>query len=298
MALVKNGTIVASTFVCSETRTKNKWVAVTRIPAIAKFIEQPASPPETASTSGQPLVIQPAVTSNAAEPKVQSANPFQPANPYAAPATESFPQRSPTRSSAAKTIYEKFQPLNSTVLNWLLRATLFVIAINALFFFCFILRGSTKLPTLVTVGLVTGILQIILLIVTAIFYLRWKYRAYANLQAACVEPLKTSAGWSIAVYFIPIVNLFRPVMVMHEIQSRSKAGIGSLVIAWWILVCLGGILDRIAMTAPGNDNKAGHVVSFAALCMTLIAGYLLLKIIRIVTEKQQRYRRSLAGNLN
>lgn len=281
IALVKNGTIVGDTLVHSKTRTKGKWVTVNRIPAIAKFIADPVEPTVAQSRSSH----DPRRSAKANKPSNVDSIPV--ANPYAAPATESGSSLGPP--VAAKTIYNKFQPLDSKVVTWLLRSTMVLMAVNALCFLSFALWGRTKVPEIASAHIGVVVVQIILTIVTGIFFLRWKYRAYRNLQAACVVRLKTSPGWVVASYFIPFVNLYRPASAMNEIQSRSKARIGGLVLGWWLLIVIGSVLERVALTAPGTDNRAGHTATFVAILMTIVAGYLLLRIIRTITEKQQRY---------
>ncbi len=287
VALVKNGTIVGSTLVRSSTRTENKWIAVKRIPAVAKFIGQPDRSPTAQVQRNEP----PKVKELAAVGEPVS-------NPYAAPLTNSVNVKSVGPPISAETFYNRFMPLNSTIVTWLLRATMLAMAINALCFLCFILWGRSKVPSIVTAQTGVFYIQLSLGIAATIFFLIWKYQAYSNLKAACVNPLKTSAGWCVAVYFIPFVNLYRPATAMHEIQTRSKARIGSSVVSWWLLLFLVAILGRVASNAPGGDNKAGHVLTIVAICLTIIAGYLLLKIIRTITEKQRQYRLYLESNLN
>lgn len=279
VALVKNGTIGTNTLVSSPTRTKNNWYAAGRIPAIAKIIKPPKAK-DFAVVPNRP------VTAGEAG-----------ANPYSATLIASVAVP-PGQTKAAKDIYDQFLPLNSTAVAWLLRATMLVMAIHGFLFWCFYHYGRRGSSSIATAQVGVFILQLVLVIATAIFFLRWKYRAYKNLQVACSTPLKTSAGWAVGVYFIPILNLFRPAMAMHEIQSRSKANIGYSAYGWWFLWILSGILARAAMNGPGSNNKAVFVVSIIAVCFSLIAGFLLLKIIRTVTEKQRRYRLSLRDSSN
>lgn len=293
VALVKNGTITGSTLVRSSTRTKDKWIAVKRIPAVAKFIKQPKDRPTSDPLNSQAPKNGPSISKDLAA----TSKPVE--NPYAAPITDEVASRSTGSSVAAATMLEGFKPLNSTMVTWLLRATMLAMSINGLCLLFFILYGHSKVRTIAAVQTGVFYLQLALFIATTIFFLRWKHQAYSNLQAACVEKLKTSAGWCVAVYFIPLVQLYRPASAMHEIQSRSKAGVGASVIGWWLLVFLGAICIRVAQTAPGgSENNAGNAVSLIGLCLAIAAGYLLLRIIRTVTEKQRRYGLYLENNLN
>ncbi|MEM7479008.1 MAG: DUF4328 domain-containing protein, partial [Planctomycetota bacterium] len=261
--LVKNGTIGRTTLVCSETRTANKWISAGQIAALAKFFDSPQR--EEAKAKKAILV----------------------ADPYRAPPSDSVGARTTASTQ------EQFQSLNSTVLVWLLRATMFVMAVHGFVFWWFFEFGYRRNSGLVSLQVGIFIIQMILVLLTGIFFLRWKHRAYKNLQVACSGALKTTAGWSVACYFIPFINLFRPATAMHEIQSRSQAKIGFSVCSWWVFYLLSILLGRVAANAPGgNDNPAGNVMTIVAISLAIVAGFLLLKIINTITEKHRRYQQS------
>jgi Domain of unknown function (DUF4328) len=58
-------------------------------------------------------------------------------------------------------------------------------------------------------------------IVTAIVFLVWFYRAYANLRPLGATRLNQTPGWAVGVWFLPIMNLFRPVQAAQEIWRNS-----------------------------------------------------------------------------
>ena len=281
VALVKKGTIRGSTLVMSPSRTENKWVAAKQIPAVAKLIK-PQPPKRPAPRASKAPRVENVVGAASASP----------ANPYNAPVTASVVPEPRSQVKAAQEIYKKFQPLKSTAVVWLLRVTILVMAIHCILFWCLIKVGrSNSAINIAQMG--TFVIQLVLVLATAIFFLRWKYRAYKNLQAACDTPMKTSAGWSIGCYFVPLINLYRPATAMHEIQSRSKANIGYSVYGWWFLWILSGLLARATMNTRGAIDYRVYTISIVGLCLAIIAGFLMLKIIRTVTEKQRRYLLSL-----
>ena len=149
IALVKNGTIRGNTLVGSPTRTGNKWVAAGRIPALAKFFKPP-----------------PTKQSNVEKEKGAAGAPV--VNPVSAPATATVAPASRSQLNTAKKIYKQFQPLNSTVVVWLLRAAMLVMAIHAILHWCLYHYGRSPSVSMAQVGIF--ILQLVLVIATTIFF--------------------------------------------------------------------------------------------------------------------------------
>jgi len=50
----------------------------------------------------------------------------------------------------------------------------------------------------------------------------WIYRAYSNLQDLNAGDRRTTPGWAVAHYFIPVLCLFRPFQDMRETWNASK----------------------------------------------------------------------------
>lgn len=253
---LKDGSINHGSLVMSPTRTKGKWVLASKIPALAKFLK-PKQPEEIA------IVVK--------DSKSRSGKP-----PH-----------------SVDHILGSFQPLEprSKPTIWLLRTTMTIMAINCGTIWLLCQDGYREHRVLLEiVNVAVFAIQSIFLIATAVFFLRWKYRAYKNLQIACEKPLNTTAGWSCGVYFIPLLNVFRPATAMHEIQSRSKANIGITVYAWWILWVIGGIIANATLRSfTGRLDDRFFNVSLLNFIVILIAGFLMLKIIKTITEKQSRY---------
>ena len=180
--------------------------------------------------------------------------------------------------------------------TWLLRATLLLMAVH-----CFLAwlrlengRSGAGDGILGDNYLAIIIVELILFVVTGIFFLRWKHQANLNLQNACSSPLVFSPGWSWGLYFVPLLNLFRPMQAMYEIQSRSKAGIGYMVWIWWLCLMIAALINRAMMNARSVKFDRLCVTDMIAVTLSMIAGIFLLRIIKVVTEKQRRYRLAVA----
>ena len=177
---------------------------------------------------------------------------------------------------------------------WFLRTTMFVMAIGCFLIWCLYESPDDSALGIAYTQLVLFGFQIVLTIFTAVFYLQWKYQAYANLEKVCEAPLKTTPGWCCGSYFIPFVNLFSPARDMHEIQSRSKADVSTLVYVWWTCWILSGILGRLVWKANLSFEQI-CVVEISGLSLTIVAGFFLIGTIKAVTEKQRRYRLANSG---
>lgn len=267
VGLVKSGTIDARTLVSSPTRTKGKWVEANRIPALAKFF--------TPQIEGMP-----------------DAKATPNANPYRVPDRATVAANPQSPHGRAENIIDYFQPLKSAAVIWLLRATMLVLAVHGFLFWWFFEYGYSRNSSFASAQTGIFILQVVLTIATGILFLRWKYQAYKNLQVACSTRLKSTPGWIVGCYFIPLLNFFRPVLAMNEIQSCSRANLAYSAYAWWVLYLLAVILGRVAQTAPGNNNRAGHFLTIVAICLALFAGFLLLKLVTTISEKHRRYAKS------
>ena len=65
-----------------------------------------------------------------------------------------------------------------------------------------------------------GIIQIVVFVLSAITFIQWFRRAYFNLHLR-VNRLSYSEGWAAGCWFMPIVNLFRPYLIMKELFQET-----------------------------------------------------------------------------
>jgi len=99
---------------------------------------------------------------------------------------------------------------------------------------------------------------------TAAAWLLWFHRMYANLPALGTEQPRSTPGWAVAVWFVPILNLFRPHDFAQEIWSEAAPASGQrrsgLILAWW--ACWIG-LKVAGLVAAGMDAAALTSISLA-----------------------------------
>ena len=161
---------------------------------------------------------------------------------------------------------------------------------------------------------VVGGLQLAILILAAILFLVWIYRAHRNLPALGVSGLKYSPNWAVGGWFIPIMNLWRPYQVTAEIwrasdpessgpegQAWQTAPVSPILKFWWGLWIIGGIIGsillRFAFQEPEDlEALRTQSVTFAvADVIDIPAAILAILVIWYITTRQEERHSRLQG---
>lgn len=142
-----------------------------------------------------------------------------------------------------------------------------------------------------------------------VFFLIWLYRAYKNLEAINVRNLDASAGWAVGYWFIPILNLFKPLKVVSEVYNGSdpkiaKEGYGfsdtttpAMLGFWWACWLISNFTGRIAeMIEKASKDVTGTsiMVYVVSLSLGIVAGVLLIFIVKDIDRRQAECERNLA----
>jgi hypothetical protein len=151
---------------------------------------------------------------------------------------------------------------------------------------------------------VAGALELGVLILSAVTFIRWFAPAYRNLPSLGAPNLRFTPGWAIGAWFVPVLNLWRPKQIANDIwrgsdpeapaelsatlQQRPVAGI---VTAWWVvwLVSSGvGRFGRGAWFDNGSVESLRSVAVFDAvgLVIEIVAALLTIAVVRRVTAMQ------------
>ena len=83
---------------------------------------------------------------------------------------------------------------------------------------------------------------LILFLITAIVFGRWIYLAQKNLPELGARHLRFGPGWSVGVFFVPVLNLWVPYQAMGDLARASRdprtwqlEDTPVLILAWWVL---------------------------------------------------------------
>lgn len=111
-----------------------------------------------------------------------------------------------------------------------------------------------------------GLTDILLTLVTVVFFAMWIYRAAANIVAAGTVGFDYTPGWAVGWFFIPIANLFKPYAAMRQIWNASHGGQGDqleraegLLAIWWGTWVLAGIASINSMRLTINPASAAEL---------------------------------------
>lgn len=152
------------------------------------------------------------------------------------------------------------------------------------------------------VGLFSFAIQVTLIVV----FCMWIYRAHDNLELLGVEGRQYTSGWAVGYFFVPILNLYRPLQVMQEIWKASDPQVppgsqewrnnpnSALAGFWWAFWLISSIANNISIrvalsAAPSLDDLRMEArVEIFADATALVAGLLLILIIQRIMSRQVR----------
>lgn len=146
--------------------------------------------------------------------------------------------------------------------------------------------------------LIVGFFYTIAYIVSAVMFIQWFRRAYYNLHQK-VNRLLHSEGWAAGAWFVPIVNLYRPYLIMKELYretkdilvkneiSFSRKYLTDILLAWWWVLWIsnnfyGQIVLNYSMKAETVDELI--TMTEKALVSNIIGVLLALITIKVIKD--------------
>jgi len=161
-----------------------------------------------------------------------------------------------------------------------------------------------------------GFVQGLLSIAVTVLFIIWFYRAYRNLRRLGAPGPRRSVGWTIGAWFVPILDLILPKLMLNEIWRGSdpetsdptRVRIPAFHTLWWsvwvaafVLAIAAGIDSSVASVnaaLSGEDPVATGSGAVAVLNSLLyaVAATLGALVVRRTTERQERRWRRLASS--
>ncbi len=149
-----------------------------------------------------------------------------------------------------------------------------------------------------------GSIQLLVFVATAIIWLMWTHRAYANQALIGCRKTRHSPGWAVGYWFIPFANLVEPYRGMAELWRRSQtqnaissmhASTPALIGWWWGLYLLGNVIGRFVMAYSRNASDlvslaSATQVNMASDVLTIVTALLALKMITGIDAMQASWR--------
>lgn len=137
-----------------------------------------------------------------------------------------------------------------------------------------------------------AIAELLGLIVSAVFFVRWMHRAYLNLDIISDVPKEFTGGQVGWAFFIPFINLVRPYQVVAELWKKSLQQDGApLVGLWWFLWIGGNIWSNFLSratpeTIPDLKNHVNALIANEVL--SAVCAILIIKVLSEITSAQER----------
>jgi len=147
-----------------------------------------------------------------------------------------------------------------------------------------------------------GMAHLLVYVVTAIVFVVWFYRVHANLKPLGAGDLTYTSGWAAGCWFVPFLNLVRPLQIAQEIwrhsdpeviRNRSTVlpGNSGLLGCWWAMWIISNIASNIsgrmalAVTSPQSLKSASAAEMFAEL-VSILAALLALAVVASIDSRQ------------
>jgi hypothetical protein len=120
--------------------------------------------------------------------------------------------------------------------------------------------------------------QFLLFIAAFVAALRWIYLANSNARALGAQDMMVSPGWAVGWFFVPLMNLVMPFMMMRELwKASAKPSDWQLepapaaILLWWVLWVASAITSLIALQLSMNPEAgAGAASEFLYLLSDLV----------------------------
>lgn len=133
---------------------------------------------------------------------------------------------------------------------------------------------------------------IVMMVVSAVFFSIWSYRAMARAHRR--DPTLTiSPAWSVGWYFVPIAWFYKPYEAMREIWTGNAfdshfAAYAPLIGWWWGAWVVRGILDPLPYLLPAMPRPAMLAIFWCASLADIAAAVLVAIIINRIGRMQAR----------
>jgi Domain of unknown function (DUF4328) len=151
---------------------------------------------------------------------------------------------------------------------------------------------------------VIGAIQFLVYVATAFVFIRWFRRAYRNLAPLGAEQPRFKSWWTIAGWFIPIWNAFRPKQLLNDIWRGSDpslpprndtwrgADVPGFFLLWWLLWLASTYADQVALRLAFTGDTAdelrnGSIAYLVTDAVDAVLAVLAIVVVRMTTARQE-----------
>lgn len=139
-----------------------------------------------------------------------------------------------------------------------------------------------------------GLLELAAFVAAAALFLRWQVAAHRNLPALGGSAPRTGVAAGVASWFVPVVNLVRPLQVVEDLWRAGERGARApaLFRVWWIawLVALVAVLAAWTLTGDAADvGERQRIDALRAVStgLSAMAAAFVIAVISRTTSRQE-----------
>ncbi len=139
----------------------------------------------------------------------------------------------------------------------------------------------------------------LLFVTIGVLFISWLYLAHRS-DRMDPRSLQHASGWAIGGWFVPILNLWRPVQMVRDVFRGAGAPVPVVVGLWWTALILGRISSRASAAAvPDEDLEVfawidaaitSWQVDIVTWSLDLVAALLAIVVVRRTTRAVLRDR--------
>lgn len=145
------------------------------------------------------------------------------------------------------------------------------------------------------IGLASGIHLLFIIVLMTLFCV-WVNRSCKNGWLLDGPRMKTTPGWAVGYFFIPILMLWKPFTAMKEIRSASSGNdtaLRSVLPLWWTFWILSSLLNnKIFGNLMGSQDQESYLMAckldLVSAPVDVILNYLAIALISGITLAQKR----------
>jgi hypothetical protein len=139
--------------------------------------------------------------------------------------------------------------------------------------------------------------RLLLFVPTAVVFIVWMVRGYRRLPSLGVRPA-LEAGWAVGGWFLPVANLFVPVVVMAQLNRVARGPndllaepvrFRGLIAMWWTTWLVSGLL---VLASIGEARTHGlqalyraDLVRTGSELAAVVSGIAAIALVRVVTSR-------------
>ena len=147
-----------------------------------------------------------------------------------------------------------------------------------------------------------GVFQVVAFVATAVCWLIWLHRAYANRSLMGTRRSDYTPGWAVGYWFVPIMNLFRPYQVTKELWLRSarrnavesikEFAPAAVLPSWWGVWLISNFLGQALMKWSFRANTIDEsqrvtMMGIAIDAIGIVSAGLALAVVRKIDMLQK-----------